>query len=223
MISYKRKATILAIIQKGTITPKNSRLERLTEAISKSSDGNDFGERILCPISLMKLSLGPWLGDIIVRDKSFNDALPKSASDKKQRVSSKKGFVRTPPEKLPSSLEKEDTSDGFAEWILGVQKAAITFKWDIGENISQSMNLGKCLGCGSEWPISSRGIIHSDDGMSRRIEPQERTLYIDYETGVYGGFIVGSAYLKAPRFFKLNNSSRSIGRRFSMLTELSVF
>ena len=137
-------------------------------------------------------------------------------------ASSKEGFGRAPPENLRSFLEKENTSDGFAEWILGIQKAAISFKCDIGENISISMNLGKSLGCESKWHISSRGIIHSDHGMSRRIEPK-RERCISTTKQVRRGLIVESAYLMFPRFFKLNTSSRSIGQGFPMLTKLSVF
>jgi len=107
-----------------------------------------------------------------------------------------------------------------------VQKAAITYKWDIGQNIRQVVSLGKSLGCGTsnDWPLSSRGMIYNDEGMSKRVKPQDRSVYIDYDMGFYGGFIVGSAYVKAPRFFKFNNSQRSSNALgLPMLTEFAVF
>ena len=70
------------------------------------------------------------------------------------------------------------------------------FKYDYDTSVRHCLEFGKSLGSYVEdWPISSMGTIH-EERMSRRLKPEDRTMYIDYDMGEYCGFIVGAAYVK---------------------------
>ena len=59
--------------------------------------------------------------------------------------------------------------------------------------------------------------------MSRRLQPKDRSMYLDYDMGAYAGFILGSVYIKAPCFLNFPNQLRknAVGR--PMFTIFSVF
>jgi hypothetical protein len=86
---------------------------------------------------------------------------------------------------------------GFAEWMLGVQKVAMRFEYDFESSVKLYWDYGRSLGVSvhSNMPLFSKGII-DENGMSRRINARERILYIDYDSGVYAAFLVGSVYVK---------------------------
>ena len=141
------------------------RKEETTYASSLSTEPN----HILEPVSLLTLSLGPWLGDVVVRDRPIT---PHSADD------------------------------GFAEWMLGVSKVAMKFDYDLDSTIKKYLEHGRSLGVSvhPQVPLFSRGIMN-EKGMSRRIQPRERILYIDYDSGADAAFLIGSIYIKV----RLNN------------------
>jgi len=118
---------------------------------------------ILEPVSIFTLSLGPWLGDLVVRDQS--------------------------------SLSKD--SMGFAKWRMGVQKVAMRFEYDFEDTVKNYIDYGRALGISAQAniPIFSKGFIN-ENAMSRRIPPRERIMYIDYDSGSYAAFLMGSTYLK---------------------------
>ena len=183
---------LLKMIEENSRPPigDDNRLAQLSSAMGDQIGGSDEMEKY--PISMMTLSLGPWLGDMVVRDRSFNDALPTS-SDKK--VS--KGFGVS---KIPSK-DKKEPSSGFAEFVIGVQKVVMQFSWDYGSKVKHSFEFGKSMGCYCEgWPDSTSGTIY-EERMSRRLKPEDRTMYIDYDMGSNCGFVVGSVYLKVCEFF----------------------
>ena len=162
---------------------------RLGQLASSMSGAEDLGQNVKYPINMMSLSVGPWLGDAIIRDKSFNSLLP----SKKGKGSPSKGFGAPRKETPPKKMNHES---GFGEWVLGVQKVAMTFKYDFDCNVRQTFDYGKSMGVYVEgWPRQSAGIIY-DDRMSRRMKPEDRSMYIDYDNGAYCGFIFGSVYLK---------------------------
>ena len=193
VISHERKLQqddALDDFIQGTVSKMDKPEDRLSSAMSGSNE--DLGENIKYPINMMTLSLGPWLGDVIVRDRSFNSLLP----------TTKKG--NTPigfgvPKKSPKRNSNDES--GFGEWVLGVQKLAITFKYDFDCNVRQCMDYGKSMGVYEKgWPRQSSGVIY-DDRMSRRIKPEDRSMYIDYDNGAYCGFVLGSVYLKVRNKF----------------------
>jgi hypothetical protein len=166
-------------------------LDKLASVMGKPTVENEMNK---CPISMMTLSLGPWLGDLVIRDKSYNEILP-TASVKKGGTSNR-GFGA--PKKTSSSKKTRmrGNGGGFGEWVIGVQKASMQFKWDYGSSVRHCLQFGKSLGCYCEdWPLSSSGTIY-EERMSRRLKPEDRTMYIDYDMGAYCGFIVGSVYVK---------------------------
>ena len=171
----------------------DSRLDQLAAAMGNPTLQNQIMDR--CPVSLMTLSLGPWLGDSVIRDKSYNDLLPTSPTK-----SSNKGFGT--PKKVPTSQNQQ--GGGFAEWVIGVQKVAMEYKWDYGSTVRHCLEFGKSMGIYCEnWPLSSTGTIF-EERMSRRLSPEERTVYIDYDMGSYCGFVVGSVYVKVSVYYIIN-------------------
>ena len=212
VISHERKETdgnddFKSIIDDAVGNAEN-RMDKLASAMS----GEDLGENIKHPINMMSLSMGPWLGDIVIRDKSFNSLLPKSKKD----GAPKKGFGTAKKQTPPKRMGHES---GFGEWVLGVQKVAMTFKYDFDCNCRQVFDYGKSIGVYVEgFPQQSTGVIY-DEGMSRRIKPEDRSMYIDFDNGAYCGFSYGSVFIKAPRFL----TSQRQGSALPMLTEFAIF
>jgi hypothetical protein len=215
VISYERKqlndnSNLNDIIQE-TVGNSGNRLNQMASAMSGVTE--DLGQNVKYPIGMMSLSMGPWLGDTIIRDKSFNSLLPKS----KQDNSISKGFGA--PRKKETPPQTINHESGFGEWVMGIQKTAMTFKYDFDCNCRQIFDYGKSMGVYVEgWPIHSSGIIY-DDRMSRRIKPEDRSMYIDFDNGAYCGFTFGSVFVKAPRFL----TSQRQGSALPMLTEFALF
>lgn len=183
--------------------------DKLASVMAGKSD--DLGQNIKYPITMMTLSLGPWLGDIIIRDKSYNSLLPTSKEKNKSM-----GFGSQPKKK--NRQKGAYSKGGFGEWVLGVQKLTMTFKYDFDCNVRQVFNYGKSMGVYEEgWPQSS-GIVY-DDRMSRRIKAEDRSMYIDYDNGAYCGFVFGSVYAKASRFLTYQRQ----GSALPMLSEFALF
>lgn len=183
VISHERKLLTDADVIKSTMGNADNRLDQLSSAMSGTTE--DLGQNVKYPINMMSLSLGPWLGDVIIRDRSFNSILPQS----KNGNALSQGFG------APPQTDKSAES-GFGEWVLGVQKMAMTFKYNFDSNVRLHYDYGRSLGVHVEnWPRQSTGIIY-DDRMSRRIKPEDRSMYIDYDNGAYCGFVFGSVYVK---------------------------
>jgi hypothetical protein len=193
------------VIQQVLSKGKEDGLEKLSSALSNEPEDNL--EKY--PVTMMSLSLGPWLGDIIIRDKSYNSILPK----RKDESVSSKGFSK-------QTKATRQYKSGFGEWVLGVQKVAMTFKYDFDTNIRQVFTFGKSMGIHTDelWPKHSSGIIY-DDRMSRRIKTEDRSMYIDYDNGAYCGFVFDSVYAKASRFLTTQRQGSSL----PMLTEFALF
>ena len=202
---------------RGPVTIESSmdeRIQRLQEAFASSkSDGSgrstssEASENEKYDIDLFGLSLGVWLGDTIVRDQG---ALSDNSS------SSSKGFGS--PRPSMSKSKKKEFGDGFAEWSMGVQKVSMVFKYDFEETVRQVMVFGRSLGVSTgAVPLSSMGTVN-DELMSRRLPPEERMLYIDYDMSRYAAFIVGEKYIKVPRYLSFAQAES-----FPFFTEVSIF
>mmetsp|Transcript_29686 Transcript_29686/g.45409 ORF Transcript_29686/g.45409 Transcript_29686/m.45409 type:complete len:564 (+) Transcript_29686:170-1861(+) len=196
----------------------SDRLDMLSSSMSSDSSG---GQMKKFPVNMMTLSLGPWLGDTVVRERSYNSLLPHGKSSN----TSSKGFGSDSESGISSRSRKQTKprrmshESGFGEWVLGVQKVAIAFKYDFDTNVRVIYEYGKSIGVFVEgWPGSNVGVIY-DDRMSRRIKPEDRSMAIDFDNGAYCGFIFGSVFMKASRFL----TSQRQGRTLPMLTECAVF
>lgn len=190
VVSHEKKVksddVLQGVVQESARSGEDNRLRELLSSEIYNPQ-KDLGENVKVPINMMLLSMGPWLGDTIIRDKSYNMLLPKSKNASK----TSKGFGKS-----SSSVSKSRGESGFGDWVLGVQKSVITFKYDFDCNCRQMVDYGKYIGVQVEgWPRQSFGIIY-DDRMSRRIKPEDRSCYIDFDNGAYCGFIFGSVFVK---------------------------
>ena len=215
---------------------KENQMEKIKKLLNPNTNNNDSDKVDTLknhPITLFGLSLGPWLGDSVIRDQSLFQANKNKSNNKNKNKggfgsSRAKSTNNNSKKKQKSSNQSESSSnhhplDGFAEWTLGVQKVAMLYKWDFDETIRQVMELGRSMGpsyC-STVPKSSMGMIN-EKLMSRRIPKEDRMLYIDYDMGAYAGFTLGSIYLKVPTFlfFSQMDANKLV---LPFVTEFAVF
>jgi len=181
-------------------TSMEERMQKLQNALQKNKNGtsNDDSQDIKrSPMSMFGLISGVWLGDSIVRNH------PESPSTSN---------------KIPAI---SGISKGFAEWSTGVQKVAMEYKWDFEDRVMQRHTAGRSLGVSisNQMPATSMGmLIHSD--MARGKDPEDRLAYVDFDMGMYAGFLLGSVYIKAPRSLSF---SQSTGKVQPFFTEFAVF
>jgi hypothetical protein len=173
--------------------------------LNKDLEGKDSGTNetklTRSPMSFFGIISGVWLGDCIVRNHI-------QVTDKRvDLINSKVG----------SSL----LFSGFAEWSLGVQKVAMTFKWDFEERVMQQYTSGRSLGepISSLMPTTSMGVLTNKD-LARGRDPEDRIACVDFDMGMYVAFLLGSVYIKAPRSLSF---SCSTGRVRPFFTEFAVF
>jgi len=144
------------------------------------------------PMTLFGLVSGVWLGDMVVRNH------PTTTSKSTKSTKPSKGFG-APSTKASQSLPKPGSGqkDGFAEWDTGVQKIAMTFRWDYATQVRQRMDVGRSMGVGlsDQFPKLSGGNVITSD-MARGKDPEERLVCIDWDYGAYLGLMVGSIMIK---------------------------
>ena len=80
-------------------------------------------------LDLFGLTSGVFLGDSFVRESLPAGQLSRILQQSRQKGFGKKG--------------KEEEEDRFATWHVGVQKIALSFKWDYDKSVSQSYTYGK--------------------------------------------------------------------------------
>eukprot|EP00560_Eucampia_antarctica_P002155 CAMPEP_0197840472 /NCGR_PEP_ID=MMETSP1437-20131217/45629_1 /TAXON_ID=49252 ORGANISM="Eucampia antarctica, Strain CCMP1452" /NCGR_SAMPLE_ID=MMETSP1437 /ASSEMBLY_ACC=CAM_ASM_001096 /LENGTH=644 /DNA_ID=CAMNT_0043450095 /DNA_START=30 /DNA_END=1965 /DNA_ORIENTATION=- len=183
-------------------------------------------------ITMFGLSLGPWLGDSVIRDRSLyssndnNNNSNSNGNGKKGFGSSKESSQRKQdqPKQDAAQTSLSSSMDGFAEWTIGVQKVAMQYKWDFGDTVRHVWESGRSMGVAAclTLPKSSMGTLN-EKFMSKRIQPEEdRMLYIDYDMGAYAGFTLGSVYLKVPTFlfFSQMNAEKLV---HPFVTQFAVF
>lgn len=172
-------------------------MERLTGSVS----ANQEGTATLVPhdISLLEVSSGVWLGDAIIRD--FSDVQ----------------ILATQPGQ-GSKAPRESIKSSFASWEVGVQKLAVRWMWNFGDEMRQIIDVGKALG----RPLSRRltsslaGGVYVDERLSRRVPKAERIVYMGYPAVDMVGFLVGPFAIKVPRYVHSSNPK-------PFFTEFAVF
>ena len=204
-------------------TPPEERLEKLQRALSKSktttkpagTDAEGASPNEKYPVDLYGLSLGVWLGDAVVRDYST------SPSPLARDGGTGKGFGAPRSPSRPKSGKKDkEFGDGFAEWSLGVQKITMEWKWDFGDAVRQVLVFGRSMGAETgALPLQHMGSVN-DELNSRRIPKEQRMTYIDCDQGRYAAFLVGSTYIKAPRYLSFSEAS---SKKFPFYTEYISF
>ena len=206
-----------------TTPSQPSQMDRLTESLSNTQEGSQQ----LTPhdISLLEISSGVWLGDAVVRSL---DDVPMSATPPGKGFGSSKPIQPSQGNKV----SKNDEQQGFANWAVGVQKLAVRWMWNFGDDMRQIVDAGKALGSPLGQPLLSSlaGGVYVDESLSRRVSKSERMVYIGYPTIDSVGFLVGCYSVNVPRYVTMKNdddddSATSSGGRSQkpFYTEFSVF
>lgn len=182
------------------------RVEQLRKRLlNKDLEGKDSETKetklTRSPMSFFGIISGVWLGDCIVRNHI--------------QITDKRGNL------INSEAGSSLIFSGFAEWSLGVQKVAMTYKWDFEERVMQQHTSGRSLGepISSLMPTTSMGVLINND-LARGRDPEDRTACVDFDMGMYVAFLLGSVYIKAPRSLSFSSSTSRV-RPF--YTEFAVF
>ena len=194
-----------------------SRLEKVGKSIA---DGDKEGAQALSPhdISLLELTNGVWLGDMIIREVPNVEALPKAGG-------SGKGFGQKSSSTQSSSTSKSKRY--FAEWNAGVQKVTWRWMWNFEEEIRQVTDAGKALGSAMDDFLkrSLAGNVCVDESFSRRKPKEERMVYIDWGQDSVG-FLMGPFSVQFPRYVNFDPSAttpRAAAVTKPFFTEFGIF
>ena len=171
------------------------------------------------PISLLEVSNGVWLGDMIIRETPNISASP--AATRRGKGFGQEKFKSTPP----SSYPKRGKS--FAEWNTGVQKIAWRWIWNFEEEIRQIVDAGKTLGSSMDIFLqkSLAGNVCVDESFSRRKPKDQRMVYIDWGQDSVG-FLLGPFTVRLPRYVNFDPfalSSRAAAVSKPIYTEFGIF
>ena len=169
----------------GVTKKSNNLLEQLMEAAEGKQEApedskSDNQSLSLHPTSLLEVSSGVWLGDAIIREAK---QLPSLSMERGRGFGDSKA-----PEPLIGS---------FAQWSVGVQKVAWRWMWNFGDEIRQVNEAGRSLGSALDDALSKNlaGSVCVNEGLSRRIAPKERMVFIDW-AGDNVGFLIGPVYIQ---------------------------
>ena len=196
------------------LTPEE-RLQKLNQRTSggdnNNSQGGDAIDLTLHPASLLEMSAGVWLGDVVIRDH------PQIATTREERG---QGFGKDNSNNSSSNNNKAATSTNgrFGEWSVGVQKIAWRWMWNFGQEIRQVNDVGKAMGAElvPSLAASLAGNVCVNEGLSRRIPKDERMVYLDWNAGNDVGFLVGPFSIQVPRYLTFDRRGRPFGTEFAV-------
>ena len=163
-----------------------------------------------------------WLGDAVIRDVELSTLQANPTSAMRRR-----GFGGGSPATVLSSLI---TAPPFASWEVGVQKLTRRWVWNLGDSVRHIRDRGRSLGVAlapTLAPTMAGSVCVNESSLSarrrqqqRRIsQPQERMVYVDWESSGSVGFLVSSTAIHVPRFLKMDR----FGQMQPFYTEFSVF
>ena len=195
----------------GPAESKSVGSEQRPDRLQKSTplDTSDGSRKLSYhSMSLMELTSGVWLGDVIIRD------LPMIADTPEER-----GLGFGPSASVPKPSIR---TDSFGSWSVGVQKAAWRWMWNFGAEIRQVIDVGRAMGAEMSSFLSQAlsGSVCVNESLSRRISKDQRMVFIDWNADIVG-FIVGSVSVQVPRYLNFNPSARRQTKPF--FTEFSVY
>ena len=200
-----KKASKNALISKKNVGNDSSNYDQSAasrlDMVGKSIvDSNADATQALSPhdISLLELTNGVWLGDMIIRETPNVDASPKVGGKGKGF-----GEKSSPQPSSPSTSTRY-----FAEWNAGVQKVAWRWMWNFEEEIRQIVDAGKALGNSMDDFLkkSLAGSVCVDESFSRRKPKDERMVYIDWGQDSVG-FLLGPFSVQLPRYVNFDPSA----------------
>lgn len=196
---------------RSTAPPEpSSTPDSVFQTLGQSMGSDDGAQKLaLHDGSLLEVSSGVWLGDAIIRDMP---KVPDGAS------TNGRGFQSSPATEASSTSQ---SSKEFATWSVGVQKVAWRWMWNFGDEIRQVVDVGKAMGdkLAECLTKSQPGNICLNESLSRRISKDERMVYIDWTPNAVG-FLVGPAYIQAPRYLSFDQAA---GRSKPFFTEFGIF
>lgn len=192
------------------------RNDQVMNSITTSPDGgNTAMERF--SLGMFGLTSGVWLGDTFIREHMP----PSLLRARELRDGRNKGFdsKNKQRDRDPGSDE-----DRFATWSMGVQKVALRFEWDYSKSISQSYTYGKVMGTATSLSsmanIRSDGTIVVNESRPTRTREELRVIW-DMDGGTYVAGLLGSCFLRAPRYMSFKQSRSYSADAY--LTEFMVF
>jgi len=171
-----------------------------TKSESESANSNDNQKLSPRPMSLLEMTSGVWLGDVMVRQPTSNMA--------------GKGFA-------PEVKKKQKQKKEFAKWSIGLQKATYEYIWDLNNSIQKVINTGKSLGesMTPEQSASLSGTVCLQESLRTEIPKDQRMCYFDWMAGNQAGFLLGNVAMQFPRYLTFDD----VPSRRSMFTEVGVF
>mmetsp|Transcript_29558 Transcript_29558/g.63363 ORF Transcript_29558/g.63363 Transcript_29558/m.63363 type:complete len:308 (+) Transcript_29558:1-924(+) len=198
-----------------SVPAQASRLDALEKSMSgaKEKETQDLSPY---DISLLEVTNGVWLGDMIIRGTPGVAASPNEGGPGN-------GFGKN-PSSAPSSFKP---TRGFAEWDAGVQKIAWRWMWNFEEEIRQVVDAGKTLGTSMDGFLkkSLAGNVCVDESFSRRKPKDERMVYIDWGQDSVG-FLLGPFSVQVPRYVNFDPTaatSRAAAVTKPFYTEFGMF
>lgn len=200
--------------EKEDMLTATSRLEQLGNSMAASAE-KDVQELKPFDMSLLEVTNGIWLGDMIIREMPNVLGSPNEGG-------TGKGFGKT-----SSVMVSPDSSRTLGTWEMGVQKVALRWLWDFEEEIRQVVDLGKSLGVSLDVGLrkSLVGTVCVNEGFSRRIPKDERMVYVDWGSDLVG-FLLGPYSVQVPRYVNFDpsaTSSRAAAVAKPFYTEFGVF
>ena len=230
--SVQKAKDFMKAVEDSISKNSNKSMNNNDEAFSTTSKLTRHGT------NLLEVSSGVWLGDIVVRDKPLVSMFPRSLE--RGRGFGRRSSSGTTTDGGTSNIGNSGGGGGgFAQWSIGVQKAAWRWMWNFGEEIRQVTEYGR--GMGSQvlvvdkssddcFQSSLSGIVCVNEGLSRRTPRNERMVYIDWNNPSSSSstvaFVVDSFLVQAPRYLSFGGgvssslSSSSSTRPFT--TEFGV-
>eukprot|EP00536_Pseudo-nitzschia_multiseries_P013907 jgi/Psemu1/261818/estExt_Genewise1Plus.C_6290047 len=205
-------------------TPKSS--QESSEPGNGTDDDDDDDDDESTPMklssydmSLLEMTNGVWLGDMMIRETKDVAASPNEGG-------AGKGFGKASSSSSSSSSPSESAGT-FGGWTPGVQKIAYRWMWNFEEEIRQIVDAGKSLGTSMDFYLkkSLAGRICLNESFSRRKPKDERMVYVDWgEDSV--GFLLGPFSVQVPRYVNFDPSatmSRVPAVTKPFYTEFGVF
>lgn len=203
-----------------SVSTEASRLDMLGKRVA---DSNEEAAQALSPydISLLEITNGIWLGDMIIRETLNIAASPTAGGRGKGFGQKSASSSSTPP------LSSSKSARSLAKWDAGVQKVAWRWMWNFEEEIRQVVDVGKALGCSMDdfMKKSLAGNVCVDESFSRRKPKFERMAYIDWGQDSVG-FLLGPFSIQLPRYVNFDPSAttpRAAAVTKPFYTEFGIF
>jgi len=205
-----------------SVPTEASRLDMIGKSVAGSKNAETAQDLSPYDISLLEVTNGVWLGDMVIRESPNVAASPTTGGPGKGFGQKSASSSSAPP-----SSASDESTRSLAEWDAGVQKIAWRWMWNFEEEIRQVVDAGKSLGSSMDdfMKKSLPGNVCVDESFSRRKPKDERMVYIDWGQDSVG-FLLGSFFVRLPRYVNFDPSattSRAVAVLKPFYTEFGIF